>query len=718
MNRLHIHVWGLGVAVALLVMGCGQGEMELDSEQYEPVDTVDIDGGEAAWVVVDLRPTRHVYDVGTAIEPTARVFEPDWTELDSARVEWIVTPAEAVIQSGDQWILDQEGEVVFEACVIDGEEPTSICGEQRLEATDDERTLVLESPVPGAHFTGTEHDTIPVAGRVDGALSLNAVRVNDELVSVDQNGEFIHQLEPSFGINTIEVRPADAHASEADTQVASVMWAPDYRPPASFAELEATFDNALVMGLGQQFLDDGQPYHQPDGTKIVTRDLSDLLELVLEHIDLDGHIPTPVVDTEQAYLAVPETHVHDPQIELLATDDGLELYANLPDLEVETDGHVEFADETIDLHGSISAALSIFALIRADKPGTAAAFDVELVDFGLAIEQIDADLESIEAEALFEVADGFLRDALENLVVHAVEQAFIEELPEMIAGLLDSADERMTGHQRTVDPGFIDPLTVGFDARIGHFNAIHGVGLTTSVGAAIRMVDRSSTHPHFSGIPRIDPLYGPPPLMAQSRFQLGIDFELLNAVGYLLWDAGIFDVNITDVLPDSIDGVVESGEVEFLLPPVIRPPRDDELDDLVIHLGQFEVEVELLEQKLRFGFELVAGARFDIVDRHAHLEVGEEPEVKVWLIESTEQQPLLEPREIRNTIESFVWPELRSAIAESVGNFALPVPTLEMLEDYAPALSDMEFVVELQRRPGVRHGFLMVEPTIEGQWTP
>lgn len=205
------------------------------------------------------------------------------------------------------------------------------------------------------------------------------------------------------------------------------------------------------------------------------------------------------------------------------------------------------------------------------------------------------------------------------------------------------------------------------------------------------------------------------PFFSQGRVQLGVDMSLINSIFHNLWNAGLLDLDITTMVPDNFSGLIEEGHAEGLLPPVLAPPTGDEPHDLMFHIGQFEFALDWADQKDRFGAAIVVGADVHIANEEITIDVSDEPKITLWLIETDADEPLMSTAELRQIIDTFLWPEVESMVADSL-SIGLPLPEVDALATYAPALSDMTLSARMTRPIDVRQGYLVLDAAIEGEW--
>ncbi len=719
--------------LASATVACGGDDTEEQTVEDNDASNDQESAPDDGHLLLDTQPPRHAYEVGGSLRPVATVYDAEWNEIDDEYVDlqWSASPSELASRDGQNWDLVRAGIVTFEACAelsapapddadndaenqSAGADSTTICDSIDVPIVDDQNRVVIDSPQPGEHFDGAEDSTIPVSGSVGDEIDVDSVQVNGQTVDVDSSGQFSHELSPRFGVNAVTVRAFDGVNADDHTAFVSALWAPAYREPVVDDDgIHTSFDDALLLTLGQNFLDNGEPYTEISESEIITEDLADILALVLENLDITSEIPNPVVDTDALVLSVPDIIVDDPHVELLATDDGVELFAQLTDTTIETDGFISLTDETVSLEGDLQATVSLYATLDIEKAGTDSDFDVEMNDFELALEDATPNFDADEANAIFELADSALRDNIEEIIFDSVDLSFIDTLPDLVLDMLDSLDEVMADQEFELDLDFGEPVTISFDGQPGQFTPVRGSGLEGHIVADIGL-DAEPIHDDKPGIPLLQPEMSQSPMFDNSNLQIGLDLAVLNGVFHSLWNAGFLDLDITELVPESFQNIINDGHAEGMLPPVMRPPTDDEQFDAILELGQLELELDWMDQADRFGVDVEVGVDLEVIGEEIAIDMADEPDIRVWLIESTDDDPVLTTEDIRELISSILWSDIEDAVADNLA-FALPMPELDVLEPYAPALADMALTVRMNRSPDIRQGYLMLDAGLEGE---
>lgn len=93
--------------------------------------------------------------------------------------------------------------------------------------------------------------------------------------------------------------------------------------------------------------------------------------------------------------------------------------------------------------------------------------------------------------------------------------------------------------------------------------------------------------------------------------------------------------------------------------------------------------------------------------------VDEEPQVRVWIIESTTPSPIVTEDTLRTLVEDELWPSLSGELLPSLA-LELPSFSVGSLSSIAPALDGFALRVELARPVEVRRHSLVAELAIRG----
>jgi len=753
-SRASLHAWIIFAAALLLSLSfvaCGDGDSagsqtptpvdpdagtDVDEEPDATIDTTpsdpdaddvetsdpspDVPSSNATPAVLDVRvaPARAVYRLGLTITPTAIVYGTDGTQLTGYSPTWSVEPASAVEASGDGYTLVEEGRVTFIGCVQDDRLDEDLCGERTVVVDDGRPTLELFAPVGGSELLRIEQRTIEVRGRANDSSGELWVFVNGERAELDRGGNFTHRVEHHYGINHIDVIATDMrHEIEAragaDVMVAEAYV--DYGPQTDSAGVvSASFPSALMLQLSQRFLDANLtiPFVPEEGM-IRTTDLAGILELVLREIDLGGLIPDPISDSEDLFFRVSEFRPGDPRIDVTVTLRGVEIFVALPDMQIDTEGFFNVAGQELNLNGGVDVQMAAFVRMRLRKlPGQEFDVEVELVD--LAMEDVVGRFASPQANAILAFAEGILFEAIENVALTTIEESFIDELPTLLEGAFSSIEDILSGQEFELDLGFGDPTTLFFDAELATLLPERRKHLTATLDVDISS-DATPVHRGSRGIAIPVEIGTEPSLFDSARVQFVVDMTMLNGLLHVLWNSGLLEINLTDLLPGSISVIVESATISAQLPPHIRAARPGESAfPLLLTLGQMEMTMARGAREDILGMYVVAGIGLYIEDNALKIDIQGEPSIRLWQIETGGDAPLFDNLgELESLIESLVFPELAGSLTDGL-SIDLPLIELSGISDIAPSLEGFALEVVQDRDVVVREGYLIVDIGLDG----
>jgi hypothetical protein len=495
-----------------------------------------------------------------------------------------------------------------------------------------------------------------------------------------------------------------------------VLWAPAWEPGIQQEMISGTeFEDGLLLHLGRRFFDDGRPPLTNMEGASFTEDLADILTLLIRYIDLTSLIPNPVVDSDDLSLTISNFSLGRPTIEIDITEGGIALYLSADNLVIDTVGQLTVSDQTLDLTGTISAGIGILAAISIDKDGIGQPFVVEVTELEVAIERADSNFVDPEADAIFELAQSALRLQIETVLVDALRSSFIDTIPTLLSDALNGIETALSGQSFPLEPGFVDPIDVTFSGRIEELEKNPRQSIEMRLRTSL-VASTTSKNPSL-GTPMMQPFEsGAIPLLQTSRIQIALRLALINGLLHGLWDAGLLDIDATDLLPEDLTSLVEEATVHATLPPVAVPPTKGEPYDLFLQIGQLELSLKspLTGQTVIYGVNLSAGVNVGVTDNELAVTIAEEPIVKIWVIETDDGKAArLKPSQLEGLFRNQLWPELTGALGEGLG---LPLPALEIPElgTYAPELSTFTLSFDQAGPIVVRDGFVIVESRLRG----
>lgn len=671
-----------------------------------------------AFVTLDLAPLRALYAPDLTVTLTPTVYDVNGDVIPDAPVEWVVGPVDAAApgEADGDFVLLTEGEVTFQACVLDPPVPTRpVCGRRALMVDASIPSVEILRPAPGAMLARSDDALIRVNGIVNDTNGRAQVFVNGDRVAVGRDGSFSAAVQPRFGINHIDVVASDGLNATEGRAALDVLWAEDYLPQTVEDTAEGplasvSVADAIALVMRQDFIDDGDPLRiDPEDPVVTAEDLATVVELVLHEVDLMTVIPDPVSDSEDLTLSVLAADLGPTVVDLSITDEGLDLFVSLPAIRVETDGFFRLGDVELSLEGGFEASMAATIALTASKPTPEDDLVVELGEVQLALEDARGFFVAPEANAILEVVEGLLFRAVENLLVDAVSDAFVSEVPALIDDGLRSVEDLLTDVRFPLDLGFGDPTTLWLDGAIATVVPVRANDLTASLDLAVG----AYTAPAFEdarGVPLSAAVDDDPEPFSDGNVVVQVRLPVVNALLYSLWNAGLIDIDISDQIPPEFALFMDRASVAGRLPPVVSPPGPDRAEwDLVITIGQLEATLGRGDQEDVLGLSLSTGVRLRVDDDNVlRIEVQDAPSIEIWTVSIGGAEPLFpDPEGLRGVIQTLVWGELVGAIT---GDLGVPLPALSFdgAADIAPTLDDLVLQVVLDRALELRGGFVYV----------
>lgn len=661
------------------------------------------------YLTVDITPGRSVYTTGLNVLPEVQIYDIQGELIDGAGFEVTIDPPTATMpaETEGRFTLIEEGGIEFTVCAtLLGLDDEQICDTDYIVVDDNPPTIEITAPMPGDQLDANG-GVITVEGTVSDTNGVPRLFREGQEIPLD-NGAFSVDVPAEFGINHIELQATDGINATTTTAALDVIWAGSYEPVSDTQPLYSD-PRALVFRLGQNFMDDGvKTMREQDGT-FVTKDLADVLELLLTYVDLQSQIPDPVVNSSGFQLRVPSVTAGKPRIEVDITDTGMDLFIQIDELTAVTEGGIDLEGQVISLDGSIDAKFSALASISVSKASPTAPVVVNLDQLALAVESVTPNFVAPEANAIFTLAQSVLRTTLEDLLRDAIEGAFVDQLPALIQDLFTTLDTSLRGQSLDLDLGLGTPVTLNLDLGID--------SLTTTFRSAIDAemsgqcsVDGNIVGPTSRGV-ALDPGdTGTVPLFESSRIQIGLRGAFANGLLHTIWSAGVLELDARDQIPLN----VERADLSAKLPPIIRGPKQGVDGALVVQLGQVELDVELLGSREKYGVFIETGMELVLVDNALTVQVSDTPVIRTWLISKSDDDTILNPGVLEDLVLSLVYPQLIDAVSNGL---ALELPALDLsgLGNLAPPLANLVLNFNEVRPIDYRDGHIMIDAELEGR---
>lgn len=630
-------------------------------------------GADALAIELALASPSHVYGEGYSVTFHATVTD----RRGQARPDVAVTigpdPAARATKIDEapqnaSFTLSGSGPITFVGCIADDPE---VCDTIALVVDDGRPVLAVDAPTPGqeiddpagVYVHGTAFDQSPTL----------EVFVDGARVTLGEGGVFETTLPPRFGVRHVDVLATDALTETARVEM-DVLYAAAFTPATDEDGAPAiALDDAVGLWLGQDFFDDGAPLEPAD--PVVTRDVADVVELVVGHADLGALIPNPVVSTPAFALNVTNATLGEPEVELQIESGAIDLFVRANALSLTTSGALVLDGDTFPLTGTVTGSVVAYARMGIAKPGPMADPEITLSGLVIAIEDMNGDFVNAEVDAVFTLASALLRTTIEGFVRDALEGVLATSVPALLETVLSGIDTALAG--LTIDLGAdpLPPVSLSFDGRMSRIETAYRQHLLAPLSIAAGS-GAPNLHPGSRGVARLTTSPAQTNFFDAGAAQIGVQLGFLNGVLHVLWSSGLLDVDATPLIPDFAQSLVSDARLEPGLPPVLRPPRADEPFDLVLSIGQLELAMMAQGEPRRFGVTIEAGVDITVTDNVVALVVADTPSIYVWenaVLDGTE----LVTAELVETLLGMVWPDLRDAIVSGLA-FELPIPPLPL----------------------------------------
>lgn len=676
-------------------------------------------------VVLVISPARAAYRRGENILVTANVVDqygevnPDLTATLTVTPETAVSGA-MMLPAGTRYTLAETGRITFEGCA-DELSPggTEYCDEAVILVDDGSPVLEVSSPRPGEEIGGVDAMGAPVTEIVvRGSVSdmrMSRVFVNGMLAEVDALGMFEASVPPTFGVNHLTVVASDG-VLEASTVEMDVLWAPAYaRARTSWGAPGVSLPEGITLDLGEDFFDDGAPLASRE-RPVVTEDLADLAALVIGEIDAASLLSHPVVDSAPTFvLDVTDVRLEGLAVEITPDDDALDLFLRISSLEADTTGQIDVEGTRLSLNGGLVAGVAGYVRVRVRRTSVTAPIEVELESLDVALERIEGRFSDPRVNAVLALATGLLRTTLENELRDVLRDLLGAAVPDLLRSIFVGLDTALNGQTVSLDTGIFPRIDLLIDGQVASLTSRYGEGvravLTLDIGLDDTMGAGTSMHPESRGIALAANDVGEP-FFRSARLQLGLRLALLNGLLHALWDGGMLEVDATSLLPESVSSIVSEAVLSGGMTPIIRAARAGEEHDLILSIGQLELDAVYTGDPVHYGMTLEAGIDIDVADNRLNLTIADEPFIRVWAMDD-ESARALTPDTLRSLLLTMLWPSLRESLADGLA-LELPIPAPDALTDLSPSLAGLSLSLSMTDRLTLRDETVVVEGVLRG----
>jgi hypothetical protein len=557
-------------------------------------------------------------------------------------------------------------------------------GQSVEESVDVLPVLSVDYPPRGAFQlagSGTVQGTVQA-----GSAALTTVTVNGKQAAMADDGSFTIEIPLEPGIQLIGIRAEDAAGQRAVDGRAV------YAGPVN--QSGDWLSGALRFEIDSDILDDDDP--EPD-------DIAALLEVLLEDPALLDLIVGITLEGSGFELTPTRVDLDSARVDLAAGDGVLEAEVQLNDVLMDFD---------VQGTGLLSwASTSGTAWIAAAQVGT----DLTIVSSG---GRIRTEAQWVEVDLVgYELTVDWFPDGLEDDLANWTEGLLEDTITEVAGALLgEGVSEALEGLvvDMKIAPG------LGIAASLGELEIVPD---------ALRMVvdtrlDAVSAFDLPPGAGALSTPGDPPewPIAKGARIGVAVDDDFLNLLGFALWQAGpLSAIELPGVTVGGLSGEpippplgpADSIEMGLYLPPVVSPPREADLFDADVSVGEWRIKFNREDgEVIEFSVNLRAGLRAEVLDgTELEVHLDNRPaaiDIEVGVLQSPEA---LDPGDLAALVRLMI-PPLIGNSAELAP--AIPIPTIPLgnLID-VDVVQDLELAISEPEMEFTEAGWLLLRADLE-----
>lgn len=625
---------------------------------------------------------------GVRVAPTVLVDYDDGSvaELDTALA---VEPSGAAVAAEDRYEIIAEGRIQFEACIpTDYYAEGEVCDQASLLSDAAPPQIIIDSPAPGARFFGAAE--VRVQGRVQDSHGDVTAYLDGRPLDLDADGRFDVTTIPSFGINNLSILASDGVRPEETRAALDYLWAPASAPlTGDSVELE----DGLAVRLGADFFDDDMTESLVNG-RAELDDVASYVELMLQNADfgqIAGAYGSPRFGIEVVDATIGEAFA---DVDLL--DDGFELRMEIPALSVAFTGINDGIWPRLPYDGTVqtSATLYVRFEFRQGRDG----LTVLPRDLRVNLGDLQGDFENQFTQGAWDLLHDDVRGPVTERIQNGVVAGFVLRLASTLDDAFVAIDRGLAADTYELPlPGGAQELSWGPSST----------RIETDAGAmtieAPLVADAGTVLPGRDDLLRHDAPRTP--FLEGSRVQAAIPLTAFNAPLHVLWASGGLDFDGRTQLAPAVAQAITRADVTLGLPPVVAPSQDP-VHDLVLQLGQLEIELEVAGQVARFGAHIEIPGNVVLENGAVSFAPDGAFSVDGWVIETQGELPNLQPEAVVRILRD----ALREHLVTALGELQVAVPQLRFYPGPivgAPNIPRSN--VTFARAPEVRAGYLILD---------
>jgi len=593
---------------------------------------------------------------------------------------------------------------------------------------------------PGRGETRDGDPKVKVSGKcVDAVSAVKSFTINDQPVTIAQDGSFSITMLAGFGMNPIVFAAEDVWGNKS-TGVRAFYYS------TGWFKMDGTPQDAFVplgidMWLGQKVLDDPPHSHKKP------HDLASVFEIVLGSMDFGALLGSsgfpinqsfPVVGNIQGNVTVSDIKLGDPsfndgypQIDLTAIDGGIHMTAVIKKfsakVKYEGDPQIPFVGPT-KASGTILAQqinLDSDILITLDPTTKAAVSEAKNTDVQL--QGLDVNLDG---------AIGFLTNWIIDLVkgplTSTIEKQFEQQIGSAISDQLGSALSAFALNQDLEIKPFIGegtPAQLHIATEMAQVEFVGPKG--NDPGGGLLGMNASTTtkkavgHVVLGSIGRaacLKNVVEGPSLVKTDPVQIALADDFLNELLFSIWYGGLLQLTIgadalggTDLSQYGISNL--SVETDFFLPPIVNGCLPDAPLKFQIGDGQVHAKLDFAGTPIDLTafLSLEATGEITVVDDPAK---GKQLGFKLSKIDFLELEVVQINAEAAGLKDTFISllkgvavPMLVDKLGSGLGGFPIPAFDLSSFSDKIPAGTKIEIDLQkIERKDGYTYASGGIKP--------
>ena len=290
-------------------------------------------------------------------------------------------------------------------------------------------------------------------------------------------------------------------------------------------------------------------------------------------------------------LRIDDVGVGEPDVSILLTDEGMELFIRFDGMTFDTSGRISVEGEEISLDGTVELTVAGFAAARlvVDAEGR---LGIDVDGVGIAVERLGGTFNDSTAQALVDTVGSIVRTALNGVANGLVDEIIRDEVPDFIALGLDDVIDPFREIDIALPASEFLPavnVSVGLDASRPEFYRRDRLEL---------ILDEQLRHPEG-----IEPPHPSPGILDFSEdaspvwppsdgLVLALRLSIFNALLESVWHAGALRIDVSEQVGDVLPQI-SAMSLDARLPPVLVPTPPGAPYLLELQVGEVDVFVQI-----------------------------------------------------------------------------------------------------------------------------